>query len=419
VAASIMQLEPQLVAWRRDIHANPELSNREFRTSKLVGAHLKSLGLEVRTGVAKTGVVALLRGGRPGPTIALRADMDALPFTEETDVPFRSRVTTTYRGETVGVMHACGHDGHTAMLMAVASALTRERAALPGNVLFIFQPAEEGPPEGEDGGAPLMLKEGLFDTYRPEAVFGLHVQPILRTGELGYRAGPMMAASDFFRILVKGRQSHGARPWQGIDPIVAAAQIVQALQPIVSRQTDLTQNPAVVTIGQIRGGVRYNVVPDEVEMLGTIRTFDPQQREAILAAVKRVAENTAAAQGATATVDIDPNGNPVLFNNRELTERVRPSLERVAGATRVRAIGLQTGAEDFAYFAQRVPAVYFYVGVTPPTANPVTAPGTHSNRFYLDEAALPIGAKAMAAVALDYLRRGAGAPRSTADGAAP
>ncbi|MGH8285317.1 MAG: amidohydrolase [Steroidobacteraceae bacterium] len=396
-------VQPQVIEWRRDIHQHPELSNREVRTAKLVAEHLKRIGLEPQTGIAKTGVVALLKGGRPGPTIALRADMDALPVTEKTDVPFRSRETATYRGETVGVMHACGHDTHTAILMGVAQTLVKLRDTLPGNVLFIFQPAEEGAPAGEEGGAELMLKEGLFEKYRPEAVFGLHVWSALRAGEIGYRGGPFMAASDAYKIVVRGKQTHGSRPWGGIDPVVASAQIINALQTVVSRQVDITKHPAVVTVGAIKGGIRSNIIPDSVEMIGTIRTFDPEQRAQIIERMKRVVESTAEATGATATLTMDPGNNPVTLNDPELMARVLPTLKRVAGEENVKALPLITGAEDFAFYAQKVPSVFFFVGVTPRDKNPVTAPSNHSDYFYVDESALPIALLAMTEVAIDYL----------------
>lgn len=396
-------MQPQVIEWRRDIHQHPELSNREVRTAKLVAEHLKRIGLEPQTGIAKTGVVALLKGGRPGPTIALRADMDALPVTEKTDVPFRSRETATYRGETVGVMHACGHDTHTAILMGVAQTLVKLRDTLPGNVLFIFQPAEEGAPAGEEGGAELMLKEGLFEKYRPEAVFGLHVWSALRAGEIGYRGGPFMAASDAYKIVVRGKQTHGSRPWGGIDPVVASAQIINALQTVVSRQVDITKHPAVVTVGAIKGGIRSNIIPDSVEMIGTIRTFDPEQRAQIIERMKRVVESTAEATGATATLTMDPGNNPVTLNDPELMARVLPTLKRVAGEENVKALPLITGAEDFAFYAQKVPSVFFFVGVTPRDKNPVTAPSNHSDYFYVDESALPIALLAMTEVAIDYL----------------
>ena len=393
-----------MIAWRRDFHQNPELSNREFRTSKKVAEHLRSLGLEVETRVARTGVVAVIRGALPGPTIALRADMDALPITEEVDLPFRSTVKSTYRGEPVGVMHACGHDAHTAILMGLAEALVAVRTRLPGSVVLLFQPAEEGAPEGEEGGAALMLKEGVFEKYKPEAAFGLHVTPIMRTGQVGYRAGPMFAASDSFRIVVHGRGTHGARPWGGVDPIVISAQVIDALQTIVSRQVDITANPAVVTIGAIKGGSRNNVVPDEVEMIGTIRTFDAQQRADVFARVKRTVEGTAAANGATAVFEPEAQGTPVAVNDPALTREAVAALARVVGEANVRQVPLITGAEDFGFFAQRVPAFYFYLGITPPQANLAQVAMNHTSRFYLDEAGLGIGARALAAVAIDYLR---------------
>ena len=392
-----------IIGWRRDLHQNPELSNREFRTSKLVAEHLRKLGLTVETGIAHTGVIGLLKGGKPGPTIALRADMDALPVTEQVDLPFRSHATAQYRGETVGVMHACGHDSHTAVLMGVAEVLTKLRADLPGQILFIFQPSEEGAPAGEEGGASLMLKEGLFDRYKPEVAFGLHVMSSLHVGEIGYRSGSFMAGSDIFRIHVVGRQTHGAKPWGGIDPIVTAAQIINALQTVVSRQIDITANPAIVTIGAIKGGIRNNIIPDDVEMIGTIRNFDPQQREQIVKAMDRIVTNTAAANGATATMEVSPNGNPVTYNNPELTAKVLPTLRRVAGDAHVHVIPLVTGAEDFSYFGQKVPSVFFHVGITPLNESAVTAPSNHSPQFHIDESGIPLAARALAEVAVDYL----------------
>lgn len=396
-------VESRVIEWRRDLHRNPELSNREVRTAKVVADHLRALGLPVETGVAKTGVVALLKGDKPGPTIALRADMDALPVTEKTNVPFRSEVVTEYRGEKVGVMHACGHDMHTAVLMGVADILVREKARLAGNVLFVFQPAEEGAPEGEEGGAPLMLKEGVFTKYKPEAAIAFHTSSTLHTGEVGYRSGPLRAASDGYRIVVTGRQTHGARPWQGVDPIVVSAQIVTALQSIVSRETDITANPAVVTVGYIKGGIRGNIIPESVEMGGTIRTFEKAQRADILASVERIASNVAEAHGATAKFELAKDGNPVTVNEPDVTARVLPSLERIVGKNNVRRVPLLTGSEDFAYFAEAVPSFYFFVGVTPSDQDPATAPATHSNLFYVDERSLPVATASMAQIALDYL----------------
>jgi len=396
--------QPKVLEWRRDFHRHPELSNRETRTAKIVADHLRKLGLEVETGVAHTGVVGLLKTGRPGPTIALRADMDALPVTERTDVPFRSTVTTSYRDETVGVMHACGHDSHVAVLMGVAELLAGMQQRLRGNVLFVFQPSEEGAPPGEEGGASLMLREGLFDRYHPDAIFAWHAWSPLATGTIGYRSGPIMAGSQIWSAVVNGKQTHGARPWQGIDPVVTAAQIIVGLQTVVSRQVDITRNPAVVSVGAIRGGIRDNIIPDSVEMRGTIRTFEEPQYLQVTQAMKRIVENIAAANGATATFTLDPYRNPVNYNEPALTARMLPSLRKVAGAANVREIALITAGEDYAYFAQKVPSFYFFVGVTPTGIDPATAPANHSPLFYLDEAALPLATRAMLQVTLDYLK---------------
>jgi amidohydrolase len=402
LAGAVSAIDDEVIAWRRDIHQHPELGNREFRTSKRVAAHLKKLGLPIKTGIAHTGVTAVLKGGLPGPTIALRADMDALPVTEQVDVPFKSTATAEYLGEKVGVMHACGHDVHVAVLMGVAQALVGLREQLPGTVLFIFQPAEEGPPPGEEGGAALMLKQGLFSETKPEAVFGLHVSP-QPSGVIGYRSGPFLAGSDTFRIQVTGRQTHGALPWLGVDPIVAAAQIVTGLQTIVSRQVDITRLPAVVTVGKIAGGVRSNIVPDSVEMSGTIRTFDPNVRVDIIDRVRRTAESIAAASGAKAELVVDERSNPVVLNDPKLTARVLPSLRRVAGEQNVVEMALLPGAEDFAYYAQQVPSFYFFVGATPPGMD-VAANRPHSPVFHVHEPAIAVATRAMITVALDYLQ---------------
>jgi len=397
-------VDARVVEWRRDLHQNPELGNREFRTSQKVAEHLKSLGLEVKTGIAHTGVVGILRGGKPGPTIALRADMDALPVTEQVDVPFKSTVTTEYRGEKVGVMHACGHDAHTAILMGAAQVLASLRKDLPGTILFVFQPAEEGAPQGERGGAPLMLEEGAFDIVKPEAAFGLHVWSTLNSGQIGYRSGPFMAASDRFRIVVQGRQTHGARPWGGVDPIVVASQIVLGLQTIVGRQIDISQYPAVVSVGAIKGGIRNNIIPDEVEMIGTFRTFDPEVRRQIIERMTRTAQDIAHSAGATATVEIADDNNPVTVNDPKLTSRMLPSLARVGRGGQVKEMPYVTGAEDFAYFGQKVPALFFFVGSTPDGVDAAQAPSNHSPQFYLDEGSLPVGLRAMMGVAVDYLQ---------------
>ncbi|HET9864364.1 MAG TPA: amidohydrolase [Steroidobacteraceae bacterium] len=403
VQQELATVDSKVLAWRRDLHQHPELSNREIRTAKLVADHLRRLGLEVQTGIAHTGVAGLLKSGQPGPTIALRADMDALPVVERTELPFRSSARANYLGEQVGVMHACGHDAHVAVLMGVAEVLARSRSAWRGNVLFVFQPAEEGAPAGEQGGASVMLKEGLLEKYAPEVMFGWHAWAAFNTGFIGYRSGPLMAGSQVWSAVVRGRQTHGARPWQGVDPIVTAAQIVNGLQTIVSRQLDITRNPAIVSVGTIEGGVRSNIIPDQVELTGTIRTFEEAQYLQVTQAARRMVEQTAAANGATATFTLEDYRNPVLYNDPKLTARVLPSLRKVAGDRNVGEISLITAGEDFAFFAQEVPSFYFFVGVTPPGTDPASAPANHSPLFYLDEKALPLATRAITQVALDYL----------------
>jgi amidohydrolase len=408
VAAAAKAEQAKLIAWRRDFHQNPELSNREERTAAKVAEHLRSLGLKPRTGLAHHGVVAIIEGGKPGPKVALRADMDALPVTEQTGLPFASKVTTTFNGQTTGVMHACGHDGHTSILLGIADALMAMRKELPGSVMLVFQPAEEGVPPGEKGGAPLMLEEGVFKAFKPDAIFGLHVFSTLQAGQIGVRQGPLMAASDRFTIKVKGRQTHGSRPWGGIDPVVAAADVIGTAQTIVSRRTDLAKLPAVVTFGTVHGGIRFNIIPDDVEMSGTIRTFDPGVREKIFADLKNVAEHVSAAHGATAETHIpDARGNPVTVNDPKLTARMIPSLEAVAGKNNVVEPPLQMGAEDYAYFAREVPSMYFFVGATAKGIDPAIAPSNHSPQFNMDESALDLGLRAMLQVTLDYLHGGA------------
>ena len=404
VAAAAAELEDEVVAWRRDLHARPELSNREDRTAKLVADHLRVLGLEPRTGIAHHGVTAIIEGALPGPRIALRADMDALPVTEQTGLPFASTATTMFRGEQVGVMHACGHDAHTAILLGVAEALVAMRDTLPGSVMLVFQPAEEGAPDGEQGGASLMLEEGLFADFEPEAMFGLHVFSTLPAGTIGVRGGPLMAASDKFTITVNGVQTHGSRPWGGIDPIVAAADIIGTAQTVVSRRTDIATLPAVLSFGAIKGGIRYNIIPDSVELVGTIRTFDEGMRERIHADLRNVATHVAAAHGATVEAQVpDRQGNPVTVNDPALTARMLPSLQAVAGAANVVEPPRQMGAEDFAYYAREVPSMFFFVGATSPGIDPLTAPGNHSPLFVLDESSLDLGFRAMLQVTLDYL----------------
>ncbi|WP_338590558.1 amidohydrolase [Shewanella khirikhana] len=396
-------VEQKVIEWRRDLHQHPELSNREFRTAEVVAKHLKSLGLEVQTGVAHTGVVARLKGAKPGPLIALRADMDALPVTERVDIPFASKATDTYRGQTVGVMHACGHDTHVAMLMGVAESLVKMKDSLAGEVMFVFQPAEEGAPDGEEGGAELMLKQGLFGKHKPDAVFGLHVTSNLPVGMIGVRPGPAMASEDSFSIKVSGRQTHGSRPWNGIDPIVASAQVVSAVQTIVSRRVDVTKAPAVVSFGAINGGIRSNIIPDEVELIGTIRTFDQAMRADIKKLLSQTAADAAAAVGASAETQIK-QGYPVTVNSPQLVAQMRPVLEAVVGSAKVLEPGLITGAEDFSFYAQEVPGMFFFLGVTPAGKDPATVASNHSPEFYVDEKALKIGVEAMTAVALAALK---------------
>ena len=396
-------VEPRVVAWRRDFHEHPELGNREVRTAGIVAEHLRALGFdEVRTGVAHTGVVGLLKGALPGPVVALRADMDALPVAEEVDLPFASKVRAVWNGEDVGVMHACGHDAHTAILMGVAEVLAGLRDRLPGSVKFIFQPAEELPPEGEDGGAKMMIAEGAMERPLPQAVFGLHVTSRLPTGVIGYRPGPTMASADNLSITVKGRQTHGAMPWYGVDPIVTAAQVVLGLQTVVSRQLDLTQEPAVVTIGVIKGGVRENIIPDSVEMRGTIRSFDEAMRDDIHERVTTLAEAVARGSRAECAVCIRKN-YPVTVNDPALTEQMLPTLQRVAGAEHVMLVPKVMGSEDFSFFARVVPGVFFFVGVTPADRDATTVAPNHSPRFFVDEQGLRLGVRALAQMSCDYL----------------
>ena len=403
IDAAIAAVQPQLIAWRRDLHAHPELGNREVRTAGIVAAHLRSLGFDdVRTGVAVTGVVGVLRGALPGPVVALRADMDGLPVAERTDVPFASKERTTWNGETVGVMHACGHDAHVAILMSVATVLAGLRHRLAGSVKFVFQPAEELPPEGEEGGAKLMIEEGALEKPAVDAIFGLHVTSQLATGQIGYRSGPTMASSDRFRITIKGRQTHGAMPWRGVDPIVTASQVVLGLQTIVSRQVDIAREPVVVTVGMIKGGVRENIIPDSVEMRGTIRTFDESMRDDVHERMKDTAEHISQAARAGCDVCITKN-YPVTVNDAELTAATLPTLERVAGKDNVLLIPKVTGSEDFSFYQHVVPGVFFFVGITPPEQDLKTAAPNHSPLFYIDEAGLPLGVRALAHAAVDWL----------------
>jgi amidohydrolase len=398
-------VEKQVVSWRRDIHQHPELSNRELRTARLVAGHLEELGFDVRRGVAHTGVVGVLRGGSPGPTVALRADMDALPVTEEVDVPFASKVRTNYLGREVGVMHACGHDAHTAILLGVADVLAGVRERLRGTVVFLFQPAEEGAPPGEEGGARLMVAEGALDDPRPDAVFGLHVTPQNRVGEIAYRPGGAMASSDRLMITVKGRQTHAAYPWLGVDPIAVASRIVLALEAIPARRVD-TRIPAVVSIGAIHGGVRHNIIPEQVELLGTIRALDPELRHELHEKVRRTAVGIARSADAEAEVEI-VLGYPITINDPELVAQMIPTLERIAGRDRVVRALPRTGAEDFAFYQERAPGFYLWLGVRPPDVSEEEAAPNHSPHFFVDEGALPLGVRALAGLAADFLESGA------------
>ena len=395
-------IEPTMIEWRRSIHQFPELSNREIKTAAKVADHLKAVGIEVKTGVAYTGVVGILKGAKPGPVIALRADMDALPVTERNSLPFASKEKTVFNGQETGVMHACGHDTHVAILMAVAEVLSKNKNELRGTVKFIFQPAEEGPPAGEEGGADLMVKEGVLDNPKVDVIFGLHIQSISPLGIITYRPAGMMAASDWFSIKVKGTQSHGAAPWMGTDPIVVAAQIISGLQTIVSRQTELTKEAAVITVGRIQAGVRENIIPEEAFMAGTIRTLDETMQEKIHEKIKLTAMKIAESAGATAEVVIDKK-TPVTYNDPKLTEKVVAGLQRAAGPENVVRINAVTGAEDFAFYQQKVPGFFFFVGAMPPDQDPNTVPSHHTPDFMIDESALVTGLKAMLNITLDYM----------------
>src|SRR5688572_20827817 len=396
------KVEQKVIACRRDIHQNPELGNREFRTAKLIDEKLRELGIETRTGVAHTGVVGILRGGKPGRVVALRADMDALPVTEEVKVPFASKVRTTYNDQEVGVMHACGHDAHVAILLGVAEVLAGMRADLPGTVKFLFQPAEEGAPRGEEGGAELMVKEGVLDNPKPEAVFGLHVTSRFPVGTIAYKPGSMMAAVDTLTIEVHGKQTHGAYPWLGVDPIVVSSQIILGLQTIPSRQVDSSVAPSIVTIGMIRGGVRNNIIPDSVTMIGTIRSLDKKMQNEIHARIRRTAEQIAASAGATAKVTIE-TGYPIVYNDPDVTKRAAPILERLAEETVVTNAVL--GAEDFSFFQQKVPGLFYWLGTRPKNETPEQAPSNHSPLFYVDESGLRLGVSSLASVAVEFLSK--------------
>ena len=405
VNQSADKIESKVIAWRRDFHEHPELGNNEFRTSGIIAKHLQSLGIEVKTGVAKTGVVGILKGGKRGPVIALRADMDGLPVIERTPVPFASKVKTQYNGQEVGVMHACGHDTHIAILMGVAEILSSMKNELAGTVKFIFQPAEEGAPLGEEGGAELMVKEGVMENPHVDVVFGLHINSQTEVGKISYRPGGTMAGVNDMRIVIKGRSAHGAYPWSSIDPIVVSAQIINNLQTIVSRNLNITENAGVVTIGSIHGGNRSNIIPEQVEMMGTIRALSSDDEKMLIERIKQIVTKTAEANGATAEIKIPYTSHyPVTFNDVALTEKMLPSLRNTAGAENVQLKPAVTGAEDFSFFQQKAPGLFFFLGGMPKGGDPKTAPSHHTPDFYIDESGFKLGVKAMTNLVLDYMQ---------------
>lgn len=399
---AVTKIEPKCIAWRRDIHQHPELGNNEVRTAKIIAGHLRSLGFEVKEGIAKTGVVGILRTGKPGPVIGLRADIDALPVTERNDLPFKSNTKATFNGQEVGVMHACGHDTHVAMLLSTAEILAGMKSQLQGTIVFIFQPAEEGPPAGEEGGAPLMIKEGVMDNPKIEVMFGLHINAQTNVGKIGYREGGIMAESDWFTIKIKGKQTHGAAPWFGIDPVVIGAQIINGLQTIVSRQMELTKNAVVISTTMFKAGVRENIIPEEVILSGTIRTLDKTMRNEVWTRIERTAKNIAEASGATAVVSIDAKTG-ITYNDPELTKKMVPSLMKATG-NNANIIDAQTGAEDFSFFADKVPSLYFFVGGTAANKDAKLAAAHHTPDFYIDESGMKTGIKAFCYLVTDYLK---------------
>ena len=401
IDAATAKIMPQVVQWRRHFHQNPELGNREFNTSKMIAEQLRKLGIETRTGIAKTGVVGILKGGQPGPVIGLRADMDGLPVTERVDVPFKSVAKTEYNGQTVGVMHACGHDTHIAMLLGTAQVLSGMRDKIRGTVVFIFQPAEEGAPAGETGGASDMIKEGVMDNPKIDAIFGIHINSATEIGTIKYKSGAEMAASDWFSIKIKGRQAHGAYPWQGIDPIAVATQIYTGLQMIVARQSDLPKAPVIITVGRMSAGIRENIIPEEVTMAGTIRTLDSDMQNDVHEKIKRTATKIAESMGATAEVTIDRK-TPVTYNDPALVKKMVPSLEKATGKGNVLEAEWVTGAEDFAFYGQKAPAFFFFVGGMPKSGNPKTVPSHHTPDFFIDDSRLDVGIKAFCNIVFDY-----------------
>ena len=403
IDAATAKIMDKVVAWRRHVHQYPELGNREVKTAKFIEDHLRKLGLEVRTGIAKTGVVGILKGSQPGPVIGLRADIDGLPVTERNALPFASKETTEFNGQKTGIMHACGHDTHVAMLMGAAEVLAGIKDKIKGTVVFIFQPAEEGPPAGEEGGAPLMVKEGVLDNPKIDAIFGVHINSQTEIGTIKYKSGAIMASSDWFEIKVKGRQTHGAYPWLGTDPIAVATQIYTGLQMIVSRRSELTKAPVVITVGRINGGIRENIIPEEMTMAGTIRTLDPAMQQDVHAKIRQTATNIAESMGATAEVSIDTK-TLVTFNDPELVKKMLPSLEKAAGKDNVKATEWVTGAEDFSYFHQTIPGFYFQVGGMPKGKSVKDAAPHHTPDFSIDDSRLDVGIKAFANIVFDFVK---------------
>ena len=402
IESAVRKIEPKCISWRREIHEHPELSNREVRTAKIIADHLRSLGIEVKENVAKTGVVGLLRGEKAGPVIGLRADMDALPVTERVNIPFASKVKSTFNGQDVGVMHACGHDTHVAMLMSVAEILSGMKKELAGTVKFIFQPAEEGPPIGEEGGAPLMVKEGVLENPKVDVMFGLHINAQTPVGQIKYREQGMMAASDWFTITIHGKQSHGAQPWLGIDPVIIGAQIIEGLQSIVSRQTELTKNPVVISTTIFKAGVRENIIPEQVIIGGTIRTLDTGMQKDVWMRIERTAKKIAEASGATAEVSISTK-TLVTYNNPKLTQQMIPALQKATDNNAI-VMDAVTGAEDFSYFAAKVPSLFFYIGGMPPGKDPKQTPAHHTPDFYVDDSGMKTGIKAFCFLVFDYMK---------------
>ena len=398
------KIEQKVIEWRRHVHQNPELSNREFETAKYIETHLRSLGISVQTGVAKTGVVGILKGKKPGKVVALRADIDALPVTERNDLPFKSNVRSTYNGKETGVMHACGHDSHVAILMGVAEVLSQMKSDIHGTIKFIFQPAEEGAPKGEEGGAELMVKEGVLKNPDVDAIFGLHIAAGLDAGKITYKSGGIMAAAQSYQINVKGKQAHGSRPWASVDPILASVQIINGLQTIISRESELTKEGAVITVGMMNAGIRSNIIPENATIVGTIRTLDYGMQDFINKRMKEMVPDIAKAFRAEATIEID-KGYPITFNHLELTSQMLPTLQRIASKENVLEIDAITGAEDFSFFQQKIPGLYFFLGGKALDVKPEEAAGHHTPDFMLDESGFVLGVKTLSALALDYLEQ--------------